>query len=515
VASPNDFVLGIDLGTGSTKCLVIDAEGRCLARASRTYRTYYPIPGYAEQDPHEWFPAVVAAVREAVQHSGIDACAISSIGICGAAHIPVLLDDELRVLRPAILWTDQRSTLEVQDLLRDYGDDILETSYNQANCTWTLPQLMWVGRNEPATLSRVRHLLVAKDYMVFKFTGTLAADSGSAASTLMVNAGRKEWSSWLCELSGLPRNAFPPVFSPRKIVGHLTSECAKALGLRPEVKVIAGALDSAMELLGNGVIRPSEGIVRLGTAGAVMVIVQRPRPDPTILTYPHVVGDYWYHQAGTNSCATALQWVRDLVGFVPAQDEEGLSYVDLDLLASPVPPGCDGLVFHPYLLGERAPYWDPNLRASFTGMSLAHRKGHFIRAVQEGVAFSLRDCLESLLQLGFDVDELKLGGGGGRSALWSQILCDVLGLPAAKTKTDDSAFGVAMLAATAVGLFRDLEDAVETCVVDEERIIPDPERSGDYSRIFREYREIHDALAPVYTRRSAMQSLRDSHREAV
>ena len=422
----DDCVLGIDLGTGSTKCVVMNSRGRCLASASRAYLTSYPALGFAEQDPHDWYSGVVGSVREAIQGAGTTGDRIRCIGICGAAHIPVLLNSRLDVCRPAILWSDQRSGLEVEYLVEHHDHEILDVGYNQASCTWTLPQLMWISRNEPDTFDQVRHLLVSKDYIVFRFTGKLATDIGSAVSTLMVDARREQWSPILSSLSGLFPSALPPIFSPGDIVGGLTRDSAEDLGLPADVKVIAGALDSAMELLGTGVIRPSQGIVRLGTAGAVMMIAEEPRPERGILTYPHVISPYWYCQAGTNSCGTALQWVRDFVAPAPGQTGKSLSYPELDDLAHAAPPGCDGLVFHPYLLGERAPYWDSNLRASFIGASINHGKGHFVRAVQEGVAFSLRDCLESLQRLGFRMEEARLGGGGSKSALWSQIVCDVL-----------------------------------------------------------------------------------------
>ncbi len=496
----NQFALGIDVGSGGIKCVLIDRRGSIVGASTRSYRTSYPAPGLSEQDPCDWYSAAVAVVRDVVRSSGITVEGLECIGICGTGHTPVLLDGAYRVVRPAILWTDQRSTAQVQYLIAHWGPDILATTYNQANCTWTLPQIMWVRENEPDAFAHVRHLLVSKDYLLLRFTGVLAADVGSATSTLMMDASRKEWSPLLSRLSGLPASALPPILSPCEIAGVLTRECAADLGFPEGIRVIAGTLDSAAEVLGVGAIGPGQGMVRLGTAGGVMIVTDRPCPSQDVITYPHTVNHFWYAQAATNTCATALQWVGELVATLPEQENMSSPfYAELDRLAAAAPPGCEGLIFHPFLLGERAPYWNPDLRASFTGASMHHGKAHFVRAVQEGVAFSIRDCLESLLRLGLDVKEIRLGGGGSKSALWSQIVCDVLGMPGIRIGVDDSAYGVALMAATAAGFFPDLKEAVKACVVEEGLISPSGKLHELYSRHFEAYKTIQHALAPIYS----------------
>ena len=486
-ASPR-CALGIDLGTSSLKCLVLDETGLIRASASESYPTASPATGWVEQAPADWFAAARRALATLRESDPEAMAALRCVGICSAAHIPVLLDDADRVVRPAILWSDQRSGEEVAQLEAEHAERLAGVTFNQANCTWTLPQLMWVRRNEPAAFARTTRLMSSKDYLVFRLTGRHVMDVGSAAATLMFDAARRRWAPDLVALGGLAPGAMAPIHAALDIVGTVNEAAAEALGLRPGIPVIAGTLDSAAELIGCGLLGPEDGgMIRVGSSGGVMAIDPAPSCCGGIITYPFVTGSLFYRQAGTNACATSLKWIRDLFGFLGPDVQARITYEFLDGLAAAIPPGADGMVFHPYLQGERAPYWNPDLRAGFNGITLNHGWPHFVRATMEGVAFSLKDCQSLFVREGFGIQHAVMAGGVVKSPVWSQIIADVLGIELHTICNGDSAFGTAMMAGLGGGLFATLRDAVERCVRHERTIAPNPANVDVYARRFADY----------------------------
>lgn len=484
-------VLGLDLGTGSLKCTILNAAGRVCASVARSYPTSRPHSGWAEQNPADWCEATREALAELRDLQPALFAGLTCIGICSAAHIPVLLDDRRRVVRPAILWSDQRSEDEVRFLKAQCDDVLAGQTLNQAGCTWTLPQLMWVRKHEPEAFDRARTLLSSKDYLIFQLTGRLATDHASAAATLMFDVGRKVWSPELARVAGLPLQALPPAFPPLTVVGEVSDTAALAFGLPAGVPVIAGTLDSAAELVGCGVLTPREaGMIMVGTSGGIMAVTAEPSRHDGVITYPHVVDGLYYKQAGTNSCATSLQWVRNLFCSVQRREAADFSYQDLDELAATAAPGAQGLVFHPYLQGERAPYWNPDLRGSFSGIDQNHSGPHFVRAVMEGVAFSLKDCLKMFEGHGLTMKKAVMAGGVARSPVWSQIITDVLELETYTTGEGESAFGAGLLAATARGLFASIEEAVQTGVSRGRTWTPNPAVKAVYADQFRRYQDL-------------------------
>ena len=484
-------VLGMDLGTSSLKCVLMDASGTLLASAERSYPTYRPNPGWAEQNPDDWILAMRDAINELTTREPGLVAGLEAIGLCSAAHIPVLLDDENKVIRPAILWSDQRSETEVNFLKENHQELLAELTLNEAGCTWTLPQLLWVWNNEPTVLARVRRFLSSKDYLIFRLTGKLAMDPGSAAATLMMDAKKQEWSTSLTTLSLLPESVFPPLVSAMDVVGTVNGESARTFGLPEGVKVIAGALDSAAEMLGCGILTPGKlGMVRVGSAGGIMAVTENPSYSRGIITYPHLVTGLFYKQAGTNSCATSLKWIRNLAQSIRGTNTPELSYEELDLLAGEATLGANGLIFHPYIQGERAPYWNPDLRGSFTGLDQRHGWPHLIRAVMEGVAFSLLDCLTMFRRDGLDMASAVMTGGVAKSAIWAQIITDVLGMETRTIRQGDSALGACMIAATGIGIFESIEKAVEICVHREKTMSPNAQNHALYAELFARYRKI-------------------------
>jgi xylulokinase len=483
-------VLGMDLGTSSLKCVIMDAAGQRLASAEHSYPTQSPNPGWAEQNPDDWVEAMRAALNELRTREPYLIDGLEAIGLCSAAHIPVLLDDANQVIRPAILWSDQRSEAEVYYLKENHGVLLQKTALNEAGCTWTLPQLLWIWNHEPDALPRVCRLLSSKDYLIFRLTGEVSMDHASAAATLMLDARNKAWSPHLTALSRLPENVLPPLVGPMSVVGRITIESARAFGLPMGIAVIAGTLDSAAEMVGCGILNPGEaGMVRVGSAGGIMLVTDKPTFNSGIITYPHIVDGIFYKQAGTNACATSLKWIRDLCMTMRGTNAPEFTYENLDQLAAEAKPGASGLMFHPYLQGERAPYWNPELRGGFTGIDQAHGWPQFVRAVMEGVAFSLRDCLGMFRRDGLDMTAAVMTGGVAKSHVWSQIIADVLRMDMHTVRHGDSALGACMLSATAVGMFASIDDAVSVCVSKERTIESNPANRDRYDRLFARYQE--------------------------
>ncbi len=498
MTSAAPVVLGLDLGTGSLKAVLLDGRGAVLASATRGYPTSTPHPGWAEQDPADWLGALRGVVDELTARDPAAIARLCGIGLCSAAHLPVLLDAHDAVLRPAILWSDQRSHAEVAALKARAASRIADIACNEPGCTWTLPQLLWVWAHEPQVRGRVQTLLSSKDYLLFRLTGEKAMDPGSAAATLMSDARGRTWAQELTEMAGLPDAAFPALRPASSRAGTVTPEAARTFGLPAGVPVVTGTLDSAAELVGCGLLAAGgDGMIRVGSAGGVMLLADAPVLRPGVITYPHVADGVWYHQAGTNACATSLGWIRDLAGAMRGETPPALGYGDLDRLADSCEPGADGLLFHPYLQGERAPHWSASIRGSFTGLDVRHGWPQIVRAVMEGVAFSLRDCLG---MFGDDARTLRaavLSGGVVRSPVWSGILTDVLGLETRTVAHGDSALGAAMLAGAGVGVFASLEDAVSRCVRREGGLRPDPALADAYARAFERYRRVGAFLASL------------------
>lgn len=476
------YLLGLDLGTSSLKGVLMAPDGRVLADASESYPTLRPHQGWSEQDPADWLAAVRRVAAALAQRMPAEFSALGGIGLCSAAHLPVLLDARNRVLRPAILWNDMRSVAEVEFLTRHHLDAIRAIAANEPSCTWTLPQLIWVAAHEPAAIRDAACLLSSKDYLGFILTGRKAMDATAAAATLMYDARQGIWSPELTALSGLAPSAFPPILSSEAVLG-LTGEGADLLGLPPGIPVITGCLDSAAEMIACGVTGADDGaVVRVGSSGAILA-VGTPDHVPGVLNYPLPLGQGHYWQAGTNSAATSVQWIRDLT--VSAREGAEFSYASMDRMVASTRPGPDAIIFHPFLQGERAPYWNPALKAGFSGVAISHGWPDFLRAAMEGVAYSLRDCLDLMLERGASVARARLVGGIARSAVWGQIVADVLGFPLEQLEDADSAKGAAMLALAGLHGVDALPKPPVTGMLH-----PAPDRTDLYSDLFRRYKSL-------------------------
>ncbi len=484
------YLLGIDLGAGSLKASIINETGAVLGEGNCPVTTKVPHFGWSEQNPAQWWTALCAAVPAAVAMAGIAAGEIAGIGVSAGAHIPVLTDAAGRVLRPAILWNDQRSARQAAALNAEAGAMILEKSLNRVNPTWTLAMLAWLRENEAEVFSQAKRLYLAKDYLRFCLTGTWETDFSDAIGALMADDGAKDWSAEICGLIGWDMAALPPVKRPADIVGGVTEAAAREAGLVAGIPVICGSNDTTVEFFGVGAVKAGIGAVKLATAGVLFLATDGPSVNPPISCYPHIIDGMYYTATGTNSCASAHRWLRDnMFG-------EG-GFEEMDRLAAGVAAGAGGLLFHPYLQGERAPYWDPLLRGDFIGLTISHTRAHFARALYEGIAYSIRDILAAAQALGLVYGTIRLMGGGARSATWRQIISDVTGLPVEVMENGDASFGAALVAGIGVGVFGSPGDAVAKCVRVQSRCLPDLARHEIYSRFFEVYKAAQAVLAGV------------------
>ncbi|MBR3836758.1 MAG: xylulokinase [Clostridia bacterium] len=486
----NEYVLGVDIGSGSVKLTLLSREGKIAGTAGCEYPTFYPHVGFCEQEPEDWCKAFKTALAELMNETGVTPQEIKALAPDAATHTAVLLDGEGKVLRRAILWTDQRCTQEVAFLKETCLEAVKAQCLNTPTTVWTLPQFMWLQKHEPETWSKVRRILFAKDYLRYRLTGRIETDHIDAAGSMFYDVMAQAWSTELCKIGSIDESLLPPLRDPNHVAGVVTPEAAEEFGLCPGTTVLVGTTDTVMEVLAAGGVTPGHATVKLATAGRICVISPKELDSPFIFNYRHVVPGLWYPGTATASCANSYRWYRDAIG----KD----TFRELDAGAEKIPAGSDGLMFHPYLNGELTPYNDPKMRGSYTGISAGHTTAHFTRATLEGVALSLRDCMEVLGELGVLMTRVRIIGGGAKGPLWRQIVSDVLGLPMEKVKVDDSSFGSAMLAAVGIGWFESYAQAAEACIEIDSVTTPNPEAQAVYEELFPRYQAIARALAPLY-----------------
>ena len=484
------YLLGIDFGGGASKATLLSEEGVITAEHTVEYPTLHPTVGACEQNPADWIAALTECTGAILKKSNIKPESIAAIAVDSATHTSLVCDGEFRPLRPAMHWTDSRSRREAQELRHSHGSEIFEKTFHSPDTIWTLPQLIWLKNNEPECFARVRYVLFEKDYIRYYLTGVFCTDYIEAEGSMLFDLRRMQWDPELCALAGITTEMLPPIKAPTDVIGSVTPSAAKATGLSVGTPVICGTTDTVMEVFASGAVEPGDVTVKLATAGRVCVITDRACPDRHLVNYSHVVKGLWYPGTATKAAASSLRWYRDTFGG---------DYRVLDEEAEKTPIGAEGLFFHPYINGELTPYADPLLSGSFVGIRATHSRGHFTRAVLEGVAFSLLESKRYLESLGISVDRgATLIGGGAKSRLWRQIASDVLGIVLRVTESSDSSLGSAMLAGVAVGIFSDPKSAAALCVKPKAEVEPCLENTLRYAEIFKKYKKIHDALAPIY-----------------
>ena len=475
-------LVGLDVGTTGVKAIAVSPDGEVLASATRGYPLSTPRPGWAEQDPDDWWRAARASLAEVTARRDV-----AGIGLSGQMHGLVVLDAEGRVIRPAILWNDQRTAAECAEIEERVGlDRLLELTGNRALTGFTAPKLLWLRRHEPDVYARIARVLLPKDYVRLRLTGEWAIDAADASGTLLFDVAGRRWSEEVLDALELPPTWFPPVLESPEVSGS-------CIGLLPGTPVAAGAGDQPAAALGVGIDRPGPVSVVLGTSGVVLAALPGYAHDPSgsVHAFCHAVPGAWQAMGVMLSAAGSLEWFRDRLA-------PGLAFEVLVAEAESWAPGAEGLLFAPYLAGERTPHADPDARAAFVGLQLRHDRGALARAVLEGVAFGLRDSLDAVRGLGVDASLGRVSGGGARSPLWLEIVASVLDVPLELTESEEgSAFGAALLGGVAGGVYSDVHDAVARAVRVRERVEPTPAWRDTYADLLPRFRALYPATKGV------------------
>ena len=474
-------------------------DGRILGSATSAHAAFVsPGPAWAEQDASDWWRAAVEAVRAVLATSGVAANQIQCIGLSGQMHGAVLLDERGEPLRPSIIWCDQRTAEECRWLDREIGPArLLELTCNPALTNFTLTKLLWVRTHEPDVWRRVRHVLLPKDFVRYKLSGAFAIDVADASGTLLLDVARRAWSSEMLDATHISEDLLPRVFESPAVSAHVSPEAAGITGLVAGTPIVAGAGDQAAGAVGMGITRPGAVSVTIGTSGVVFAATERPALDRQgrIHTFCHAIPGRWHVMGVTQAAGLSLRWLRDQwqVG-----TDDG-AYERMTDEARQVPAGADGVMWAPYLMGERTPHCDPDIRGALLGLSASHTRGHVVRAVLEGVAFSLRDSFGIFAELDVPVTRVRVGGGGARSALWREIQATVYGHPVETVAAEEgAAYGAALLAGVGAGVWASVDEACEAVVATAGVTSPDRAATDVINARYAEYRRIYPALRAVY-----------------
>jgi xylulokinase len=490
------YFLGIDTSTTSSKALLIDEEGKVVGVASSSHSLQTPKPLWSEQDPREWWGAVAASIKRVLMESGVGAERIAAVGLTGQMHGLVLLDEAGNVLRPAILWNDQRTQVECDEIHARIGRErFIQISGNVALTGFTAPKILWVQKNEPEVYARARHVLLPKDYIRFKLTGEYAMDKADGAGTVLFDLKSRDWSSEVLAELGIEPAWMPRTFEGPEFTGHLTREAALATDLKEGTPVSAGGGDQAAGAVGVGAVEPGIVGLTVGTSGVVFATTPSAliEPEGRLHAFCHAVPGMWHFMGVMLSAAGSLQWYRDTLA-------PTLSFDELLKEAETVPAGSEGLQFLPYLSGERTPHPDPLARGAFIGLTLRHGRGHMTRAVLEGVAFGLKDSFTLIQNAGLgEIKQVRASGGGTKGALWRQILASALEAELVTVNTSEgAAFGAALLAGVGAGAWRDVPGACKAAIKITGSTNPDPAQAEAYRKAYLVYRELYPALKPSF-----------------
>ncbi|MCC6454500.1 MAG: xylulokinase [Caldilineaceae bacterium] len=496
------YLLGIDVSTTATKALLIDSAGKVVAVAATEYGFETPHPLWSEQDPAMWWYAAVQSIRRLLADAEIDPAQISAVGLTGQMHGLTLLDEAGVVLRPAILWNDQRTGAECDEIRTRLGkDQLVQVTGNDALTGFTAPKILWVRNHEPEIFARAKSFLLPKDYLRFRLTGVQATDRADGSGTLLMDLQSRDWSKTVLDALELPNEFVPKSFEGTEITGTISAAAAEATGLCQGTPVVAGGGDQAAGAVGVGAVQ--EGIVSLalGTSGVVFATVNRPvfEPEGRLHAFCHSVLGRWHLMGVMLAAAGSLRWYRDTIA-------PGVGYDDLLAPAADLAPGSEGLIFLPYLTGERTPHPDPWARGAFVGLTIRHTLPHMTRAVLEGVAFGLRDSFELMKGVGLaQIRQVRISGGGARSPIWRQILADVLGTELVTVNTTEgAAFGAALLAGVGAGIWPDVDTACATAIHVTGSTTPQAATMRQYEPVYQAYGALYPALKANFAQLSAL-----------
>jgi len=493
-------LLGIDVGTGGTRAVLINSEGDIITSATVEHIPFAsPRTGWAEQEPRDWWRAASAAVRTVLSSEGVRPEEIGAVGLSGQMHGSVLLDARDEVLRPAIIWCDQRTETQCSALTDKVGvERLIELTCNPALTGFTLPKMLWVRELEPEVWQRVRAVLLPKDYVRLQLTGDKATDVADASGTLMFDVKHRKWSEEMLASAEIDESLLPRVYESPQVTGVVSAAGATATGLRAGTPVVAGAGDQAAGAVGMGIVSAGTVSATIGTSGVVFAVTDQPSLDPKgrVHTFCHAIPGRWHVMGVTQAAGLSLRWFRDQFG---AGTEDGRDpYERLTDEAGRVPAGAGGALWAPYLMGERTPHLDPNARAALVGLTASHTRAHVIRAILEGVTFSLRDTFEIFRELNVPIKTIRLGGGGARSSLWRQIQADVYGRQVELVQAEEgAAYGAALLAGVGGGSWPSVDAACGAVVRVADRVSPEPSNAVLLDKQYEAFRLLYPALRTV------------------
>ena len=493
------YFIGIDTSTTATKALLMDASGKVVGVAAVTYPYETPHPLWSEQDPALWWDATSRSVQQVLKDTGIAPEEIAGVGLTGQMHGLVLLDGDGKVLRPAILWNDQRTGAQCDEIRSRLGKDrLIQITGNDALTGFTAPKILWVKQNEPELFTRAKHILLPKDYVRYKLTGEFAVDRAGGAGTILFDLKTRTWSEEVLAALEIPAEWLPPTYEGPDVTGTINAEAASATGLKEGTPVVAGGGDQAAQAVGVGAVQPGIIALTLGTSGVVFAATESPlvEPEGRLHAFCHAVPDRWHFMGVMLSAAGSLQWYRDTLA--PEVDFDNLVNETAEL-----PPGSEGLLFLPYLTGERTPHPDPLARGAWIGLTVRHKRAHLTRAVLEGVAFGIKDSFTLIQNAGLGIiDQVRISGGGAKSSLWRQIIADVLGAELVTVNTTEgAAYGAALLAGVGANAFENVPAACESAIKITGRTTPSKATQA-YQEIYPRYQALYPALKDEFKKLS-------------
>ena len=490
-------LLGIDISTTGAKALLIDERGAVLGSATTPLDLSTPRPLWSEQNPADWWDGAKQSIRNLLAMPGINPAEISAIGLTGQMHGLVLLGSQGDILRPALLWNDQRTGDQCDEIRRRIGKErLIQITGNDALTGFTAPKILWVQQEEPQIWKDARHILLPKGYVRYKLTGEMAMDRAGGSGTLLFDLKSRTWSNEVLDALDIPSDMVPDTFEGPEITGRVTVEASRETGLPQGIPVVGGGGDQAAQAVGVGAVEPGIIALTLGTSGVVFATTNDPliEPEGRLHAFCHAVPDHWHFMGVMLSAAGSLQWYRDTLAADTPFEELILEAID-------IAPGSDGLIFLPYLTGERTPYPDPLARGAWVGMTVRHGRPHLTRSVLEGVAFGIKDSFGLFQQAGLGmIDQVRISGGGAKSSLWRQIMADILGVTLATVNTTEgAAFGAALLAGVGVGSFGSVPEACAAMIKVTGLTKPDHAKERAYEDYYACYRGLYPILAPEFT----------------
>jgi len=496
------YLLGVDLGTSGTKTVLFNEKGEAVASSTVEYPLYQPRNGWAEQDPGDWWDATVKTIRSVMEQSGVDKSEVAGLGISGQMHGLVMLDKEGRVLRKSIIWCDQRTGKECDEITQRMGgrERLIEITANPALTGFTASKILWVRNNEPEIYAKCRKILLPKDYVRYMLTGDFATEVSDASGMQLVDIKKRCWSEEVLKALDIDRELLGEMYESPQVTGHISAAAAVLTGLSVDTVVVGGAGDNAAAAVGTGVVRENTAFTTIGTSGVVFAHTSTPQIDPhgRVHTFCCAVPGAWHVMGVTQGAGLSLKWFRDNFCQDIIEQAKGLGkdpYYLMDKMADEIPVGANRLLYLPYLMGERTPHLDPDCRGVFFGLSAIHSKAALIRSVLEGVTYSLRDCYEVLKEMGVSVSDMRACGGGGTSRVWRQMMADVYGCPVKTVRNNEGpSLGVAILAGVGAGIFPSVEAGCDAVINTNEPQLPKPENSAEYEKFYSLYKTLYPAL---------------------